>query len=220
MKIHKKELDCNGVRDKTKYVSLKNLTENDLMNDYVFLEDCTNYTMARKRDKIKRHTSNHPLPMHLRKLRSAAQERSMNLRFLLANFKRHIDNKTFYDWKTKIIHWSIEWRFPYANNFLYLEERCDENQTICKHSEKFFDKNTTTMTQMSEYLAKGISNCIFLLKSEGIQRCNERYFRLNGDISLMENLKNRTIIEFPVILVVFDSDIQNYQLITNGKFKL
>lgn len=216
LKIHKKELDCDGIRDKTKYISLRNITENDLMNDYVFLEDCTNYAMARKRDKIKRHTSNRPLPVHLKKLRSAAHERSMNLRFLLPNFKRHRDNKTFYDWKTKVIQWSVEWRFPHSNNFVHLDERCDESQSLQKLTEKFFDKLSTS-TRLAQYSAEGITKCVFLLKAEGIQRCNERYFQLNSEMSLKENLRNRTIIEFPVILVVFETEIKNYQLISNGK---
>lgn len=35
--------------------------------------------------------------------------------------------------------------------------------------------------------------------------------------TLQDNLKGKTIIEYPVINVIFDSDIQKYDVIDNGK---
>uniref|UniRef100_A0A0C9RZV4 Box C/D snoRNA protein 1 n=1 Tax=Fopius arisanus TaxID=64838 RepID=A0A0C9RZV4_9HYME len=37
--IHKKELDCDGIRDKTKFVPLNKFTDLDLLSDYRLLEE-------------------------------------------------------------------------------------------------------------------------------------------------------------------------------------
>ncbi|KAJ1505682.1 Box C/D snoRNA protein 1, partial [Coelomomyces lativittatus] len=44
VKIHKLELNCNGERDKTKFISLASYDENDLYSDYTFLEDLSRMT--------------------------------------------------------------------------------------------------------------------------------------------------------------------------------
>ncbi|XP_004413528.1 PREDICTED: box C/D snoRNA protein 1 [Odobenus rosmarus divergens] len=49
VKKHKAELTCNGVRDKTAYVSIQQFTEMNLLSDYRFLED-----VARTADHISR----------------------------------------------------------------------------------------------------------------------------------------------------------------------
>lgn len=40
-KIHKVELECDGTRDKTKFVPLKKMTNFDLSSDYRMLEEVT-----------------------------------------------------------------------------------------------------------------------------------------------------------------------------------
>lgn len=38
-RLHKIEMDCNGQRDRTNYVSIQQFTESQLKSDYHFLED-------------------------------------------------------------------------------------------------------------------------------------------------------------------------------------
>lgn len=103
LQIHKKELDCNGIRDKTKFIPIRNMTKMDFLSDYTFLEEATRYVADRKRDPLKRFTRyNKNLPAHKFKLRCAAHDRKTSLRFLLALFSKHTANTSFYDWKAKV----------------------------------------------------------------------------------------------------------------------
>lgn len=54
--IHKKELECDGIRDKTRYVPLSKFTNLDLLSDYRLLEDATRTVETLKNDKSKKHT--------------------------------------------------------------------------------------------------------------------------------------------------------------------
>lgn len=218
LRLHKTELNCDGVRDKTKYIPMRQITEADLMNDYIFLESCTNYTFARRSDKIKRYTSwNRSLPVPLMKLKKAAanSERQIKLNFLLPNFDKHKSNKTHYDWASKVIYWCIEWRFINADNRIIIDERCCESKLMTELIGKYVDCNSS-ISSLSCYRTKGLSNIALLLKAEAIRKSQNRFFVMDLNKSLQENLQGRSIVEYPVIYVIFNTDIHNYEIINNG----
>lgn len=218
LNIHKKELNCDGIRDKTKYIPIKKITESDLMKDYAFLENCTNYTAARKHDKIKRFTAyNRSLPVNLSKLKAAANDRNIKLNFLLQNFEKHNKNTTHYDWKSKVIYWRIEWRFINANNCERVDERCDENETITNLIQKYFQINNSDNSALEYYQSKGLANVRILLKAEGIRFCRQRYHAMDLNKTLNDNLQRCTIVEYPVMYVIYDTDESNFDIINSGK---
>ncbi|XP_055326268.1 box C/D snoRNA protein 1-like [Sitodiplosis mosellana] len=215
LRIHKKELDCDGIRDKTKYIPLKQLTEADLMNDYVFLESCSNYTSARRTDRIKRYTaSDRSLPVPLMKLKKAAVERQIKLEFLLPNFDKHKSNKTYYDWASKVIYWCIEWRFINAHNKIIIDERCCESKLMTELIGKYFD-NSDSISSLGCYRSKGLDQVILLLKAEGTRKSKKRFFTMDASKTLQENLKGKNIVEYPVFYVVFASDVHTYDIINS-----
>lgn len=219
-RIHKKELDCDGIRDKTKYIPLKNITEADLMSDYLFLESCTNYASARRTDKIKKFTThNNSLCVPLLKLKRAAAdpERQIKLNFLLPNFDKHKTNTTHYDWTKKVITWCIEWRFINANNKTIIDERCCETKLMTELIIKYFDY-TNSMASLADYRTNGLSSVALLLKAEGIRKSQNRFYIMDMTKTLKENLSKKVIVEYPVIYVVFNSQIQNYDIINDGEF--
>ncbi|CAH0520790.1 unnamed protein product [Peronospora belbahrii] len=61
---HKKQFECNGKRDRTKYVQMKNFTDADLSSDFFFLEEVSRSTnsAARSRSQLnanaRRYTGN------------------------------------------------------------------------------------------------------------------------------------------------------------------
>lgn len=220
LRIHKKELNCDGIRDKTKYIPMKQITEADLMSDYVFLESCTNYASARRTDKTKRFTSrNRSLSMPQMKLKKAAadSERQISLNFLLPNFDKHKTNTTHYDWASKVIFWCIEWRFINANNHIIIEKRCSESQLMTELIGKYLDYSNS-MSSLGCYRSKGLEGIALLLKAEGVRKCQNRFYSLDLTKTLKENLKGKVIIEYPVIFVIFDSQIQDYDVINSGEF--
>lgn len=56
VRIHKKELECNGIRDRTKFVRMKDFNDSDLLSDYRLLEECARFVYAVKRDEKKKYT--------------------------------------------------------------------------------------------------------------------------------------------------------------------
>lgn len=54
--IHKKELECDGIRDRTKFVRKKDFSDTDLLSDYRLLEECARFVYGVKRDEKKRFT--------------------------------------------------------------------------------------------------------------------------------------------------------------------
>lgn len=226
LKIHKKELECDGIRDKTKYIPLKKMTDMDFMNDYYFLEECTRYVADRKRDKLKKYTKfNKELPNHLYRLRAACWERKIKLRFLLDLFTKHKANTTRLNFKEKTIYWRIEWNFPQAceKNLIFTDDACSENDKLNKLLDKYLNPKSIVdvpgRKDLEYYQSKGIDGVKILLKSEGVRKCKNRFYELDCRLNLKENLAGKTIVEFPVIFVVFDDIVKEFDVIGSGMFK-
>lgn len=62
-KIHKLELECNGARDKAKFIPLKKMTNFDVSSDYRMLEELTrNVEVYKKTFSQKFYKANRELP--------------------------------------------------------------------------------------------------------------------------------------------------------------
>lgn len=221
LKIHKKELNCDGIRDKTKFKPLKQITESDLMNDYIFLEDCTHYASARRTDKIKlftAHNNRTVATVKIAKLKKAAAEpkRQIKLELLLPNFDKRKTNTTFFDWKLKVIFWRIEWRFIDEKTIIAFDEQCNETKTMMSLISMYFE-NKNANEPLKRFREHGLEKLMLLLKAEGIRKCQNRFFPIDLSKTLQENLFKRTIVEFPVIYVVFNENIGKYDVISNGE---
>ncbi|XP_058462815.1 box C/D snoRNA protein 1 [Malaya genurostris] len=216
--IHKKELNCDGIRDRTKYIPFKQMTRMDMMSDYYFLEECTRFVDDRKRDKIKRYTRyNKILPSSLFRMRSAARERGTTLKFLLKNFTRHQRNTSQLNFKTGVIQWRVEWCFPNAESLMFVDERCDENEKLYVLLDKYLESGPAEdipgKNKLEFYQSRDISRLRVLLKAEGVKRCKNRFFELKPKLSLKENLKGKTIVEYPVIYVIFKEASDGFDVI-------
>lgn len=212
-------MDCNGVRDKTKYIPMRKLTENDLMSDYTFLEDCTRYVTTRKQDIVKRYTRfNKTPPINLVKLEAAAKERQIKLKFLLQNFTKNKLNTTYYDWKSKVIYWRVEWHFVNADEAKFVDERCSEHNSITTLLNDCLELNGALGSGVLQYYqARGLDNVRVLLKAEGVRKSKSRFHELDLSKTLGENLMRKTIIEFPVIFLIYRTDADDFDIIDSGK---
>ncbi|KAG4065145.1 hypothetical protein HA402_007542 [Bradysia odoriphaga] len=207
LNIHKRELKCTGIRDKTKFIPLKQMTDKDFMSDYCFLEECTRYVADRKRDKIKTFTSyNKRLPAAQFKIREAAKERGTKLKFLLPNFTRNAANTSSYDRGDNIIHWRIEWIYPNAENYRIVDEKCSENEKLIDLAEKNLSSTLEADKKaLVYYQSQGIGGLTFLLKAEGVKKCKNRFYELDVGKTLRENFNGKTLVEYPVIYVVYSN---------------
>ncbi|XP_076233380.1 box C/D snoRNA protein 1 [Calliopsis andreniformis] len=226
--IHKKELECDGIRDKTKFISLKSFTDLDILSDYRLLEDVGRSVDQLKRDPLKRCTRQSNLPVHLCKLKTAAYKRKVHLQFMPQHFSRHKSNTTFLNWKTNELYWRIEWIFPQAEYTKWITERALETtrlsiliEEILNPIQSIKDKNDieelnlrmSLNERLRYYQAASLSGIKVLLKAEKVTKSNSKFYELDVTLTLKENLENKTIIEFPTIHVILKDHSDMYEIV-------
>ena len=149
-KKHKQIMNCNGKRDQTEFVNIRDFTGSHLRNDFHFLEDVLqskdrakrtistkcgglrsqdNY-QKRKRDQLDLQAPNvfhkqnlDNVPGRAKKLALSAFERKTNLMIMPAGMsKRNLNSSKFVE-KLKKIYWRIHFIFILADSF-HLHEIC------------------------------------------------------------------------------------------------
>nr|XP_025860597.1 box C/D snoRNA protein 1 isoform X2 [Vulpes vulpes] len=174
VKKHKAELTCNGVRDKTAYVSIQQFTEMNLLSDYRFLEDVARTADHISRDAfLKRPISN----KHMYFMKNRARKQGINLKLLPNGFTKRKENSTFFDKKKQQFCWHVKLQFP-QSQALYIEKRVPDDKTINEILRPYIDPE----------------------KSDPVIR--QRYYELDPCKSLRDNLRNKVIIEYPTLHVV------------------
>ncbi|XP_057380539.1 LOW QUALITY PROTEIN: box C/D snoRNA protein 1-like [Daphnia carinata] len=198
--LHKKEFDCNGIRDKTRFKSVSQFTELDLLSDYRLLEEAGRSVEAYNRDVSKRNTRmNKELPTHLHRLRCAAAQRGITLRFLPPNFTRHKFNTTYLDWKSKKIDWKVEWKFTWLD-VNTVENRVSENDSL----QNVFEKTIESKPKYLSLSEADVKNVHIFLPAEHSPGQNGRFHQISLDKTLSDNLKGTVIVEHPIFHVVLD----------------
>ncbi|OXB81439.1 UNVERIFIED_CONTAM: hypothetical protein H355_004345 [Colinus virginianus] len=170
VKKHKLALSCNGVRDKTAFVSVTEFTDLNLLSDYRFLEDVGRTADAAARDlSVHRPTTN----KFINYLRNRARRHNINLKTLPIGFTKRRENSTIFNKKLKIYAMSPR---SDLQILMKIENRKQNSARV---------KVNKPMTMDSYYCARQL-----------------RYNELDASRSLLENLKNKVIIEYPTLFVV------------------
>ncbi|XP_012543510.1 box C/D snoRNA protein 1 isoform X2 [Monomorium pharaonis] len=225
--IHKKELECDGIRDKTKFVPLTSFTDLDLLSDYRFLEQVGRSIDTKKRRPEIKYSRHVNLPVHLHKLRCAAASKKVSLLFMPQIFNRHKENTTYLNWKTNELFWRVELIFPQAENTkcvvdktldnvrlsTLVEQVLDPVSTIDKIDIEKLNDNLVLADKLQFYRAAGLSGIKVLLKAEKIKRANFKFYDLDLTLTLKENLQNKTIVEFPTLHVIMKDHSNIYEII-------
>nr|XP_023016787.1 box C/D snoRNA protein 1 [Leptinotarsa decemlineata] len=225
-KIHKLELECNGLRDRTKYIPLKKFTNLDLSSDYRLLEEITRSVESSRKTFGRNRWKD--LPPALFKLRNAARTRRINLKFLPFKFARRKNNSTAYFHKQDSIYWHIEWIFVNADMLKVTDVKVCETEKLATILSKHLTvENETFGEKLHYYQAVGIPGVKLFLKAE--EKGTNKFYELDMTLSLSENLEKKLIIEHPVIHVllkdqdcgynVIDSDDEEEHTKADGKLK-
>lgn len=200
VKKHKAELTCNGVRDKTAYVSVQQFTEMNLLSDYRFLED-----VARTADHISRDTLlKRPLSnKHMYFMKNRARKQGINLKLLPNGFTKRKENSTFFDKKKQQFCWHVKLQFP-QSQAVYIEKRVPDDKTINEILRPYIDpeKSDPVIRQRLKAYIRSQTGVQVLMKVEYTQQNLVRYYELDLHKSLLDNLKNKVIIEYPTLHVV------------------
>uniref|UniRef100_A0A0D9S6V1 Box C/D snoRNA protein 1 n=1 Tax=Chlorocebus sabaeus TaxID=60711 RepID=A0A0D9S6V1_CHLSB len=200
VKKHKAELTCNGVRDKTAYVSIQQFTEMNLLSDYRFLEDVARTADHISRDAfLKRPISN----KHMYFMKNRARRQGINLKLLPNGFTKRKENSTFFDKKKQQFCWHVKLQFP-QSQAEYIEKRVPDDKTINEILKPYIDpeKSDPVIRQRLKAYICSQTGVQILMKIEYMQQNLVRYYELDPYKSLLDNLRNKVIIEYPTLHVV------------------
>ncbi|XP_026639807.1 box C/D snoRNA protein 1 isoform X2 [Microtus ochrogaster] len=215
VKKHKAELPCNGVRDRTAYVSLQQFTEMNLLSDYRFLED-----VARTADQVSRDTFL-KRPKHKKYLffmKNRARKQGIFLRLLPNGFSKRKENSTVFDHRKQQFCWHVKLQFP-QSQAEYVEKRVPDNKTINEILKPYIDpeKSDPVIRQRLKAYVHSQTGIQILMRVENMQQNIIRYYELDPDKSLLDNLRNKVIIEYPILHVVLKGSINGVQLLHQVK---
>uniref|UniRef100_A0A8D8XUJ3 Box C/D snoRNA protein 1 n=1 Tax=Cacopsylla melanoneura TaxID=428564 RepID=A0A8D8XUJ3_9HEMI len=191
--IHKKELECDGVRNKVKFVQMQKFSSLELQNDFNLLEQVSNSLFKYKRDPVKNSGflsyNNLPYPLHI--LRKYAFMRKTQLRYLPKLFSKHKVNSSCV-YKNKL-YWRVEWVFVSAN-VKHVDVKLIDSTRLCVAMKTHLEN-----PDLAFYKSAGTNGLLVLMKVEK----SPKYYMLDNSLSIAENLRNKVILEFPIFHVIF-----------------
>ncbi|XP_064617000.1 box C/D snoRNA protein 1-like [Liolophura sinensis] len=213
VKKHKEEKSCNGLRDKTAFVPIKAFSDNNLLSDYHFLED-----VARKTDNAARQSRQHgrrDKSRYLHKLVSQARKRRIDLQILPYNFEKRKSNTTVYWKREEKFMWHIEWVFPGAGA-KYTDNRVSEDTILEEALKRYLhptESDPVIRHKLRDFVRVGTENCAICMRVEGACANTPRYHKLDMKETIGNNLKGKTIIEFPTLEVVLPEQLSQYSFV-------
>ncbi|KAL8001453.1 putative Zinc finger, HIT-type [Plasmopara halstedii] len=190
---HKKQHDCNGKRDRTKFVDVKKFTDADLSSDFFFLEEVSRSTNSAQRShrhlnanarrynsnkkrKVVMGTSINPdipsdwlarFPTAVQVFAEHAVKRGVALTLLPSGMSKRVRNSSYMNTKANTMFWRVEWAFPSAEVSMSLfEERANEQYTLCALLQKYLNpsmENVATRGKLKKYAVTNWEKNILLL---------------------------------------------------------
>ncbi|XP_067137320.1 box C/D snoRNA protein 1 isoform X2 [Centruroides vittatus] len=211
---HKKEYSCNGIREKTAFIQMKNFSDMDLLSDYRFLEETSRIIDNASRDKVKHNSNKGILSMKLQNLRKQARKRGTTLRIQPPLFTRRISNTSYYSVQENLIFWKVNWVFS-DTNAIY-NDTIPETTVINTALEKYLnpeypsgDFSEEIKRQLIMYQAAGHNGIKALYYKEN----EKRYYELDKSQTLEVNLRGKSIVEFPTIHIILASSSCAYNIV-------
>ncbi|XP_031231611.1 box C/D snoRNA protein 1 isoform X2 [Mastomys coucha] len=215
VKKHKADLTCNGVRDKTAYISLQQFTEMNLLSDYRFLED-----VARTADQVSRDTflTRPKRKKYLLFMKNRARKQGIHLNLLPSGFSKRKENSTVFDHRKQQFYWHVKLQFP-QSQAEYIEKRVPDDKTINEILKPYIDpeKSDPVIRQRLKAYTQSQTGIQILMRVENMQQNMIRYHELDPYKSLLDNLRNKVIIEYPTLHVVLKGTNNDMQLLHQVK---
>ncbi|XP_064458758.1 box C/D snoRNA protein 1-like [Ornithodoros turicata] len=216
VKLHKRNQECDGIRDKTAYVPLSDFTDLDLLSDYRFLEESTRVvdTAHRSGSTLGVAARRGFLPGHLHKLQTASRQKGIQLKFLPKCFTKRRENTSWYDIKEKCTYWHIVWEFVDAKVKVH-DKRIPETDTLGECLDRHLNTDTCSADlrpKLAMYQAGGSKATCVLMAVEGK---HASYYQLDISATVEDNLKGKAILEYPTFVVVPRDHVSSYKIVGN-----
>uniref|UniRef100_A0A3B0MSG0 HIT zinc finger containing protein, putative n=1 Tax=Theileria annulata TaxID=5874 RepID=A0A3B0MSG0_THEAN len=186
---------------KNKY-NIKHIGKDDISNE-ILLSDCNFLDSVSK--KLESTTRFYVNPFILnntsnrRFIRKHCSEKGINLIFSPLIMKRTKLNKTKI--KKGVILWTIE--FVYLNNSTFLLHNVDENTKLNQ-----LYKNLKKKKELSP-----IDSIQLLMKTNPKEGNKLEYTKCNIEETILNNLINRNILDFPTFYVILKNQIESYKIV-------
>ncbi|XP_019357099.1 PREDICTED: box C/D snoRNA protein 1 isoform X2 [Gavialis gangeticus] len=201
VKKHKVALNCNGVREKTAFVSVNEFSDLNLLSDYRFLEDVGRLADCAARDvSLHRRTANKSINV----LKRRARKYNIHLKTLPIGFSKRRENTTFFNIREQKFYWHLKLVFPHCHAEYTIQRVPDDKMLgeILKHYVDPVESDPVIRQRLKIYTMSPESDVQILMKVENRQHNSVRYNQLDTSKSLLDNLKDKVIIEYPTLLVV------------------
>ncbi|XP_048777140.1 box C/D snoRNA protein 1-like [Ostrea edulis] len=215
VKQHKEETSCNGVRDKTAFVKMKEMGDMHLLSDYRMLEDVDRTIDSHSRDPLKRSGVN-GVVINMRKL---AEKKGIKVKFLPYPMSKRKNNSTrLSSYRKGDFLWHLELNFP-QSGVKYTEKRVHENTCLCDVLKTFIhptESDPVKRQMLKAYCSTPMENCQILMQEEGLPANIRRFHPLDLSKTLCENLQGKEFIEYPTLHVVLPDSADKYPLTTAG----
>ncbi|XP_044528769.1 box C/D snoRNA protein 1 isoform X1 [Gracilinanus agilis] len=200
VKKHKTELTCSGIREKTAFVSLKQFTEINLLSDYRFLEDIGRSADYIARDIFLKRPSTNRI---LNYMKNRARRHNIDLRILPIGFTKRRENSTMFDRKEQRFYWHLKLLFP-QSHAEYVEKGVPGDKKLHEILRNYIDpeKSDPVIRQRLKVYVFSETGVQILMKIENMQHNLVRYYELDPCKSLIDNLKDKVVIEYPTLHVI------------------
>ncbi|KAM4022066.1 box C/D snoRNA protein 1 [Anomaloglossus baeobatrachus] len=211
VKKHKLDVACSGVRDKTAFVPLSTFSDLHLLSDYRFLEDAGRVADAAMRDAM---LTRHSTAKFLNYMKNRARKQDIDLRLLPIGFSKRKANSTFFHKKEQRFYWQIQLQFP-QSQAEYTEKRVPDSKTLTEILKTYIhptESDPTIRQRLREYVTSPSEVKVFMLSERKTPGPN-RYYELDPSKSLLENLRHKTVIEFPTLHVALKDFTKDFLLV-------
>uniref|UniRef100_A0A146MHR1 Box C/D snoRNA protein 1 n=1 Tax=Lygus hesperus TaxID=30085 RepID=A0A146MHR1_LYGHE len=218
VKIHKSELECDGVRSRVKFRRLHKLSNLDILSDYRLLEETNRAVDSAKKTNVKLLNMNGKYFHNRKKAQSmitGARKKEVGLKLLPPNFTDHKNNSTYFNHKNNEFLWKIKLKFLQAEDFEVVEHRVPDGLILGDLVAKYFDPakfdDSKLKGKLAPYHNREIHRVEILLPAEGVP--GKKFFLMNPKETIADNLKYKNIIEHPTFHVILDENLPNYNIV-------
>ena len=226
-KAHKTNLKCTGLRNSLKFKRLANFDDNQLREDFRFLDDYNRQMDGIKRQKRNIVQSLNDLPNWLKKLKFEANRSMVKLKILPAGFKRRLRNKSTFMYATKEIHWDVELVFTDLHlkgadsekpkRITFHVHRVPEKRALKELLDAYLKPQTDNQQlnrALKFYHAADPQEICVLIKLSF-----DYYVELDQRMSIGDCLKGKSIIEYPTLLVVLRKSLARYKVVAEKELR-
>ena len=201
VKEHKAKDGCDGVRDKTEFIKLKDFSENNLVSDFRFLENVKSVSENAKRQRL---VAPDPRLRQVKQVSKMSFKRNIVNKLLPTQFERSKRNTNSYDDQNDEVSWTVEWLFK-ESNIKHITDSVSEKSTLRSELEKHIlpsPTNVVLRNSIKTYCIADFSELLVIMRAE--QCPDNGYYLLDLKKSVGDNLMHKTVIEFPTFVIVTD----------------